>query len=154
MEVWKDIPEYESLYQISTLGRLKGFQKGERILRLSKSNLGYFHTTLFKEGNHRNVLIHRLVALTFLPNPENKPTVDHINRDKEDNRLENLRWASYSEQFINKHYANDDTNQRCIRKHRLRWVVQIERDRQIVFRMSYATLQEAQEARDEFLGIV
>lgn len=154
MEVWKDIPEYEGLYQISTLGRIKGFQTGEKILRPSKTKIGYFHTTLCKEGNHRDILIHRLVALTFLPNPENKPTVDHINRDKEDNRLENIRWATHSEQYINKHYANDDTNQRNIRKHRLRWVVQIERDRQVLFRKSYATLQEAQESRDEFLGIV
>ena len=154
MEVWKDIPEYESLYQISTLGRLKGFKKGERILRSSKcKRTGYYKADLSKEGNQRGCSIHRLVALTFLPNPENKPTVDHINRDRGDNRLENLRWATYSEQEINKHRASDDTNQKNIKKHGLRWRVHIERDTQIVFLMSYATLQEAQEARDEFLEV-
>ena len=154
MEVWKDIPEYEGLYQISTLGRIKGFQTGERILCPGKTKRGYFMTVLCKEGNRRTYHIHRLVALTFLPNPENKPTLDHINRDKEDNRLENLRWASLSEQQINKHSPNDDTNQRHITKDGLRWRVHIQRYNQIVFRMSYATLQEAQEARVEFLGIV
>ena len=147
MEDWKDIPGYEGLYQISTLGRVK---RNERILRPGKSR-GYFTLLLCKERNYRRFYIHRLLALAFIPNPENKPEVDHINRVRDDNRLENLRWATKSEQQINTNRVNDATNQRNIRKHGLRWRVQIERDNQMVFSQSYATLDEAKEARDAFL---
>ena len=60
------------------------------------------------DGGRKTCRIHRLVAENFIPNPENKPTVDHINRIKTDNRLENLRWATYTEQLLNR---GDETNE-------------------------------------------
>lgn len=113
-EIWKDIPLL-SRYQISSLGRVKSKQritkcnKGvvNRKQRLMTHQLrgkqGYACVRLRTDiGVTKTYSIHRLVAQAFIPNPENKPTVDHINRDRLDNRVENLRWATYEEQQSNK----------------------------------------------------
>lgn len=64
---------------------------------VNKSN-GYLYVDLYKNNKSHKKPIHRLIAETFIPNPENKPTVDHINGNRKDNSIENLRWATYSEQ--------------------------------------------------------
>lgn len=92
-EIWKKHPIHDIL--VSDLGRVQ--RPSKRILRGCINKGGYRHVSIAK--HHYSV--HRLVCETFLENPENKPTVDHINRDKNDNRLCNLRWATYSEQCLN-----------------------------------------------------
>ena len=62
---------------------------------------GYYRIGLTKDKKEKFFSIHRLIALTFIPNPDNKPCVDHINRNTQDNRIENLRWVSYSENNMN-----------------------------------------------------
>lgn len=94
MEIWKNI-EYDERYQVSNLGRVKGPKK---LLKLSKLSNGY-HVVNIGKGNTKYV--HRLVMETFVPNNTNAPTVDHLNRNRIDNRLENLRWANYLEQSKN-----------------------------------------------------
>ena len=117
MEIWKDIAGYEGLYQVSNLGRVKSLKKGrwgtgkERILKPAKDGNGYLFVKLCKDGNSKMYHIHRLVADAFIPNPDNLPTVDHINRDRTDNRVENLRWASMKMQAENK-CEWDRTNQK------------------------------------------
>jgi hypothetical protein len=97
METWKTIEEHEK-YQISNLGRVKSFAKGKsRILRQS-THKGYLVVSL--DGKYK--VVHRLVAKTFIENSENKPVVDHINGDRFNNNLNNLRWATYSENAKNK----------------------------------------------------
>lgn len=102
-ETWKDIPGYENLYQISSTGRVKSLNyrrtSEEKILRpgLNSSSSGYYFVSLCKNGEWKYFRVHRLVALSFIPNPENKECVDHINGDRLDNRVENLRWCTQKE---------------------------------------------------------
>lgn len=98
-EKWKDIPKYEGVYQISTMGRIKVTRNGdERILVgvLDKST-GYRRFSLYKDGKVERAYVHRLVAESFIPNAENKPEIDHINTIRHDNRVENLRWVTRKE---------------------------------------------------------
>ena len=100
-EVWKPIKDYEGLYEISNLGRVrnlnyKGSGKG-KILKNTKDSKGYLIVGLTKNGKRKLFKIHRLVAEAFIPNPENKPCIDHINTIKNDNRVENLRWVTNEE---------------------------------------------------------
>lgn len=119
IEVWKDIPEYENLYQVSNLGRVRSLDRtvynngGEElrkgtILKGGKTgrNSKYHYVGLSKDGKVTNKYIHRLVAEAFIPNPENKPTVDHLNRDTNNNTLVNLRWATYDLQVTNRNNKN------------------------------------------------
>lgn len=81
-EIWEDIKSYEGLYKVSNLGRLKRLIAGkEKILKQCKRN-NYMCVTLSKNGQKRTCNIHRLVAETFIPNPENKPEVNHIDGNK------------------------------------------------------------------------
>lgn len=117
MTEWRDIKDFEGLYQISTSGEVKsverikqnnlGFQKvNERIRKLSKDKDGYLQVCLSKEGRHYLKKIHRLVAEAFLPNPDNLPVINHKNENKEYNRVENLEWCTVK---YNTNYGNGIT---------------------------------------------
>lgn len=112
-EVWKDIPCYEGIYQVSNVGRVRSVpryqidkigrvqvQAGCILRQFTKFN-GYKKVILRKENKQRNIEVHRLVASTFLDNLENKPTVDHIDGNPSNNKLSNLRWATMAEQCNN-----------------------------------------------------
>lgn len=109
MEIWKDIKGYEGLYQISNTGKVKSLErymnnrKCEEIIKVpSLTNKGYYRLPLCKYGKIKYYYIHRLVAEAFINNFENKPTVDHIDRNKSNNCVSNLRWATYKEQIQNR----------------------------------------------------
>lgn len=91
MEIWKDIEDYEDYYQISNLGRIRN-KKENRILKPSKSS-GYYHISL-RYGNKKEMLIHRLVAKAFIPNPLNLNYVNHKDENKLNNNVENLEWCT------------------------------------------------------------
>ena len=100
MEIWKDIKGYEGKYQVSSEGRIWSIGR-QKVLKPQTGRHGYKHVTLIaKNGKKVTELIHRLVALTFLPNEDNLPQVDHINEDKSDNRACNLRWVTAKENSI------------------------------------------------------
>ena len=96
-EVWKDIPGYENLYQVSSEGRIR---RGERLKIPHKDRGGYLTVWLCKNAAQKNYKVHRLVALAFISNPSGKMTVNHIDGNKQNNRVENLEWATHSENII------------------------------------------------------
>lgn len=113
-EVWKPIEGYEGLYEVSNFGRIKSLRRDvaipnqrlgtvgyrtypERIKPCVKNRYGYYQVTLSKEAKSRTFRVHRLVALAFIPNPDNKPYINHIDGNKKNNRIENLEWCTASE---------------------------------------------------------
>lgn len=116
-EIWKDIAGYEGLYQVSSFGQVKRVERyytqlngltgnintkllSELVMKQFEDEDGYFRIQLIKNGLRKKHFVHRLVALNFIPNPENKPEVNHKEGNKKDNRVEMLEWNTTSENQI------------------------------------------------------
>ena len=97
-EIWRDIPDYERFYQSSTMGNIRSYHYhktlGLRNLKLVKDTKGYLKTVLCKNGQHKEGKVHQLVAKTFIPNPNNYPEIDHIDTNRANNQVSNLRWVT------------------------------------------------------------
>lgn len=92
-EVWKTIPEFEN-YMVSTLGRVKNANTGV-ILKQCDNGRGYKHVGLYNDTvKGKSIMVHRLVANAFIPNPDNLPQINHIDENKENNSAENLEWTT------------------------------------------------------------
>jgi hypothetical protein len=112
MEIWKDIVGYEGLYQVSDLGRVRSldriikgnkgseYLKKGKILKQTFNLKKYSQVNLSKYGVDYHKRVHRLVAETFIPNPEMKPQVNHIDGNKNNNHVINLEWNTESENVI------------------------------------------------------
>lgn len=110
-EEWRDIKDFEGLYKISNYGRVKSLDRiihasdrdihcKDMIKKISKNNRGYYVIALFNTNTFKRYLVHRLVAEAFIPNPDNKPEVNHITpvtKDLCDNRVCNLEWVTSKE---------------------------------------------------------
>ena len=113
-EIWLPIKGYEGIYEVSNMGQVRSLERYEwnsvkkmeyqrirkgRILIASLDSEGYKKLTLAKNDINVSRVIHKLVAKEFVPNPENKPQVNHKNGIKSDNRAENLEWVTHTEQM-------------------------------------------------------
>ena len=92
-ETFLSVPGYEGLYEVSNLGNVKTLRKGRLLTQCSDKN-GYKGVCLTKDGKSRTIQVHRLVAMAFLPNPENLPEVNHKDESHDNNCVENLEWIS------------------------------------------------------------
>jgi hypothetical protein len=104
MEIFKDIQGYENLYKVSNYGNIKSLFKGEDKAIILKTSIvqGYVSCGLWMSGKGKMIKVHRMVAITFMPNPRNLPEVNHIDGDKLNNNLENLEWCSKRENICHK----------------------------------------------------
>lgn len=123
MEVWKDIKGFEGFYQISNYGNIKSLERTfeyigknqfgefktikkhkEMIIKQTINRSGYYQVCLHKNNKKKNMLVHRLIAEAFIDNPDNKPTINHIDGNTLNNSLDNLEWATMLEQQIHRVY--------------------------------------------------
>jgi hypothetical protein len=145
-----DIPGFEELYAIEKDGKVFGY-KANRYLAQHIGATGYYQVNLNKDGIQFSKKVHRLLALTFIPNPDNKPCIDHINRNRLDNRIENLRWATKQENnqncSLNKNNKLKEQNI-CYCKTNKKYIFQKERNG-VKDKKQFDTLQEAIDYRDK-----
>lgn len=102
---WRDIPGYENVYKVSNTGLIYSFESNS-LIKVCPDQDGYLSLNLYKKNEHSKAerktwKVHRLVALAFIPNPENKPQIDHIDGDKTNNTPQNLRWTDSKENINN-----------------------------------------------------
>ena len=123
-EIWRDIKHYEGKYMISNYGRVKSLISNKYI-SVHINNYGYLFVKLYaKNGKRRQEYIHRLVAMTFLENPDNLPEVNHKDEDRQNNYVDNLEWCTheYNQNYGNHNKRISDSskglkrhNKKCIR---------------------------------------
>lgn len=95
-ETWKDVVGYENLYKVSNYGNVFSV-KNNKILRNNNTTVGYLQVTLSKDNKQKCFHVHRLVGISFIENTKNKKQINHIDGNKTNNKIENLEWATASE---------------------------------------------------------
>lgn len=155
----KPIPEYEEYYSAEEDGRIFSHKTNKYLT--PNYNRRYLKYTLCKDGVRKDENVHRLIALTFIPNPDNKPTVDHIDQNKHNNKVSNLRWATSQENSSNLPiYITNTTGHKNVFIQRLTrgdkvytyYRVEFVRGGEVVCsKQGFKTLEEAVIFRDKYL---
>lgn len=111
IELWQPIDGYDK-YEVSTFGRVRSnYKNGKtKTLSLRKNTNNYYQVSLCRDSYAKNFDVHRLVAQTFIPNPEGKKCVDHKNNNRLDNNINNLRWATVAENQYNRSITKTKTS--------------------------------------------
>lgn len=149
MEEWRDIDGCLG-YQVSSQGRVRSSKRsGYKILACASSKAGYRYFAAYINGERRVLKVSRVVAQAFLDNPDNKPEVDHINRNPTDDTCTNLRWATRSENQVNTSDRIHSTEHRNIC---VRYQVSIKREPSVL-RKSFSTLAAAIAWRDKMSAL-
>ena len=127
-EIWKDIAGYEGKYQVSNLGRVRSLPRTfldvnrrkqmfrGRVLKQMMRKNGYMVVTFYESGKFHQMMVHRLVADAFIPNPNNLPLINHKDEDKTNNRVDNLEWCSaqYNNTYNNIHYRSKEKRRKAV----------------------------------------
>lgn len=128
IEIWKtavyDSEIYEGLYKVSNWGRIMSLNYNNTgkpgLMNPFDNGDGYLRVVLCKNGEHKKCLVHRLVAFTFLENPENKPEINHIDEDKTNNQVDNIEWKWHKDNINhgtrNERAGKANTNGKCSKK--------------------------------------
>lgn len=109
-ETWKSIDGYENKYEVSNYGRIRNTKSGKILKNKINCSTGYVQITLYNKGFLKTHLVHRLVAMAFIPNPKNLPQINHKNEIKTDNKVDNLEYCD------NKYNSNYGTRNERISK--------------------------------------
>ena len=124
-EIWKDIKGYEGLYQVSNLGRVKSIERDvynsrygikhlkEKILKAGNNGTEHLFVNLYKNGVKKPYKVNVLIAEAFIPNPDNKPIVHHIDHKPLNNNVENLVWLTYKEHAAEHHERVEASRKTC-----------------------------------------
>lgn len=116
--VWKPIVDYEGLYEVSNTGQIRSLFRYKKTLKYNVTKRGYCTVELFKNKLSKRLLVHRLVAEAFIPNPDNLPQVNHIDENPQNNSVNNLEWCTakynmnYGEGAKTRHLKIDYTTEK------------------------------------------
>jgi hypothetical protein len=156
MEEWRDVVEYEGLYEVSSLGRVR--RNGSVITPWLAGGTGdrwYNYVSLSKQGVVKKKRVNILVATAFISNPSNLPIVDHINGVATNDRVENLEWKTRRGNFLNptnKVRPVGKSGHKCIFPNHEKWMVRCMVNGATHYVGTFKTLEEAIRARDDFLS--
>jgi len=169
MEIWKNIKDYEGLYQVSNTGKVKSLKRvslnsgsysgsvlvKEKELKQTINKYGYHVVTLFKNGVRKFMTVHRLVAQEFIYRPNEYREVNHLDLNKSNNHVTNLQWCN-REQNINHYYENSNKSSKykgiSYSKERNKWCAYIDINKKRFSLGRFKTELEAKEYREDFIN--
>ncbi len=156
LTVWLPIKDYPN-YEVSICGQVRNITT-KRILRPGLASNGYYIITLCKNKKHKSHCIHHLVCKTFIPNVDDKKCIDHIDSNRLNNTISNLRWASYQENSFNQQLSSNNTSgTKGVTWENNRWRARIEINGKKIHLGYFTNLEDAKNARrikaNELYGI-